>query len=425
MTERLRVLQVTDLFHPFIGGMEEHVKTLSHGLIQRGHEVTVATARLPGTPAAEVIDGLRVRRIEGWARRILTPWYDRAEAPYHPPVPDPGMVAQLQRLVSELRPDVIHAQGWITYSCLAGLAHQSAPLVVTIHDHGFRCAAKTFLRNGRTPCAGPGLAACLRCGAAQYGTVKGTALAAGLRAGRRLHGRADSWVAVSSFIADLTRPVLPEGCTVTVIPPASAPAPALPPSRPAWLPDDGYLLFVGKLGRYKGLHWLLDAYASGGFCRPLVLVGTMHEDTPRTLPAGVTLRTAVPHHEVMQTWQHAAIGIVPSLGPEAFGLVAVEAMRSGVPVIASRAGALPSIVTDGVTGLIVTPEHKAELQAAIRRLDQDPDLRRRMGASGQARAEQFSAGAVTAMHEHHYRQLLAARARDGWAAGAKAEGGRS
>jgi len=47
----LRILQVTDLYDPFIGGMESHVKALSHGLVRLGHEVTVATARLPGTAA--------------------------------------------------------------------------------------------------------------------------------------------------------------------------------------------------------------------------------------------------------------------------------------------------------------------------------------------------------------------------------------
>jgi glycosyltransferase involved in cell wall biosynthesis len=415
MTRPLRILQVTDLFEPFIGGMEEHVKTLSQGLVRRGHEVTVATTRLPGTAADDVTSGVRIRRIASWSSLVLAPWYDQAAAPYHPPVPDPGVVTQLQRLVSELHPDVVHAQGWITYSCLAGLAHRPFPLVVTIHDYGFACAVKTLIRNGHGICPGPAPATCLRCAAREYGTGKGVALTAGLRAARLLHGRADSWVAVSQAAADSNRVALPRGCQITVIPPASAslPGPQAASRRPSWLPANDYLLFVGALERFKGLHWLLDTYAAGRFSEPLVLVGRSRTDTPQTWPAGVVVQRNVPHQEVMQAWAHARIGVVPSLGPETFGLTAMEAMRSGVPVVASRIGALPGLVLDGVTGLLVTPGDTPGLLAAIRLLNGDPALRRRMGAAGQARAEQFSATAVTAMYENHYRQLLAARAAAG------------
>ena len=134
----------------------------------------------------------------------------------------------------------------------------------------------------------------------------------------------------------------------------------------------------------------------------------------------MVVRTDVPHGEVMAAWRHAGIGLVPSLWPEPFGLVAVEAMRSGVPVVASRIGALPGIVADGRTGILVTPASTAELRAAIRRLDDDPDLRRTMGAAGRVHAEQFSAETVTGLYEQHYRQLLADRTEAGSASGVAA-----
>jgi glycosyltransferase involved in cell wall biosynthesis len=404
----MRILQVTDLFEPFIGGMEQHVKALSRGLAQRGHEVTVATAHLPGTSFDETVDGFRIRRIAGWSARALARWYDRVEAPYHPPVPDPGVIAALKRIIEELRPNVVHAQGWMTYSCLAIARRQQLPLVVTVHDYSFTCARRTLMRNGVEVCSGPRIDACLRCAPGQYGIVKSTALTMGLRAARRLHNRAESWVAISRAVADANRRALPRDCTISVIPPASADPPRAQ-KRPDWLPADGYAVFVGKLGSYKGLNWLLDAYVGGGFSRPLVIIGTPQPDTPRTWPAGVVVRTEVPHEEVMEAWRHAGIGFVPPLAPEGFGIVAVEAMRSGVPLVASRVGALPEIVADGVTGILIEPGNTTELRAAIRQLDEDSGLRRAMGEAGRTRARKFSVETVTQLYEQHYQRLLAGR----------------
>jgi glycosyltransferase involved in cell wall biosynthesis len=406
MRRPLRILQACDLFEPFIGGMQQHVKTLSQGLAQRGHDVTVATAHLPGTSFNETVDGFRIRRITGWSGRALASWYEHADAPFHPPIPDPGVVAALKRIIKELRPDVVHAQGWITYSCLAITRRQRLPLVVTLHDSSLACARMSLMRNGLEVCSGPRLDVCLRCATGQYGIVKGAALTVGLRAVRPLHGRVESWIAISRSVADSNRSVLPRGSVISVIPPSSAQPPPLG-QRPDWLPADGYALFVGALGHYKGLNWLLEAYAGREARRPLVVVGTTQRDTPRTWPTGVVVRTDVPHQEVMEAWRHAEIGLVPSLCPEGFGLVAVEAMRSGVPVVASRIGALPEIVVDGITGILVTPGNTTELRAAIRHLDQNPDLRRTMGAAGLAQAQKFSAEIVTGLYEQHYHRLLA------------------
>lgn len=263
------------------------------------------------------------------------------------------------------------------------------------------------MRNGLTECAGPRLDMCLRCAPGQYGKLKGTALTIGLRTARSLHGRVDSWVAASRSVADASRCSLPRTSVVTVIPSASPDAPA-DGQRPEWLPGGRFLLFVGALGHHKGLNWLLDAYSGGGLSWPLVVIGASRHDVPQGWPAGVKVITDVPHQSVMAAWRYAGIGLVPSLCREGFGLVAVEAMRSGVPVVASRIGALPEIVEDGVTGLLVTPGNTPELLRAIRRMEEDPQLRRKMGTAGQARSEQFSAETVTNLYEQHYRRILGA-----------------
>jgi glycosyltransferase involved in cell wall biosynthesis len=87
-------------------------------------------------------------------------------------------------------------------------------------------------------------------------------------------------------------------------------------------------------------------------------------------------------------WRSVDVAVVPSnTFVESFGIAAVEAMASGKPVIASRNGALPSIVVDGETGTIFPPGDTAALVAALASYAADPALRHRHGADGRARCE--------------------------------------
>jgi glycosyltransferase involved in cell wall biosynthesis len=80
---------------------------------------------------------------------------------------------------------------------------------------------------------------------------------------------------------------------------------------------------------------------------------------------------------------------------EGLGVVLLEAMNHGTPVIASRVGGIPDIVEDGVSGLLVPPGDADALAAALRRLRDDPALARRLGEAGRRRLrEQFSWPAI-------------------------------
>jgi glycosyltransferase involved in cell wall biosynthesis len=79
--------------------------------------------------------------------------------------------------------------------------------------------------------------------------------------------------------------------------------------------------------------------------------------------------------------------VVPSVWLEAFGLVATEAMASGVPVVAANHGALSELVRDGVTGLLHRPGDPESLARCLRRIVADPAANRAMGAAGRHRYE--------------------------------------
>jgi glycosyltransferase involved in cell wall biosynthesis len=75
------------------------------------------------------------------------------------------------------------------------------------------------------------------------------------------------------------------------------------------------------------------------------------------------------------------------------GVVNMEAMATGLPVVSSRLMGVPELVEDGVTGLLVTPGREGELAAALKRLAEDPPLRRRLGEGGRRKvAEEFDPG---------------------------------
>lgn len=88
-------------------------------------------------------------------------------------------------------------------------------------------------------------------------------------------------------------------------------------------------------------------------------------------------------------YRSADVCVVPSVGPEPFGIVTLEAMACGKPVVASRIGGLPTIVEDGVGGFLVPPGDATALAARIRLLLSSRELRARMGAAARKRAEDF------------------------------------
>jgi glycosyltransferase involved in cell wall biosynthesis len=94
----------------------------------------------------------------------------------------------------------------------------------------------------------------------------------------------------------------------------------------------------------------------------------------------------IPDNEVTRWLQTADVFVAPSLY-ESFGLVFLEAMRWGTPVVGTWAGAIPEIIEDGKTGLLVKPQSPGELADAIIQLLKDPARRRALGEMGRRRVE--------------------------------------
>jgi glycosyltransferase involved in cell wall biosynthesis len=113
-----------------------------------------------------------------------------------------------------------------------------------------------------------------------------------------------------------------------------------------------------------------------------------------------------PKDEIRRLYAEADIFVLPTYR-EGFPNVVLEAMAAALPVVATTVGAIPDAVRDGEEGILVPPRDPAALQAALRRLVEDPQLRHAMGRCARARVEAvFSMPAVVSELDQIYRELV-------------------
>ena len=382
----MRILLATELYRPSIGGTERHVEQLEAALTARGHHVVVATT----SPQLHEVDPPHVRRLGGWAE-VAIRRHARPEQHFHPPAADPGVVRQLVALCASERIDVVHAHGWIAHSAVRAAWRRDLPVVVSLHDYGLDCARRSRLLPDGSPCAGPEPEACRSCAGAAYGLVRGELVVAGLRRSARWWSRVDAFVANSEAVAAAAEAA---GVPCEVASPWLAPV--VPPAAGATgattvvdgLPRAPFVAYAGAQSRHKGIATLTEAWADPAPA-PLVAVLSRPESHPPALPPSAVVRRDASPAEVLATMAAASIVVVPSIFPEPFGLVAVEAMSVGTPVIASATGGLPEVLAHGAAGVLVPPGDAASLRDAVTELLADPGRRVELAGRGRARAAQL------------------------------------
>jgi glycosyltransferase involved in cell wall biosynthesis/GT2 family glycosyltransferase len=406
--DSLKLLFVCDEYPPVVGGAARNLQLLVERLSPR-HEVVVATAWQPNAPGFERMNGVAVHRVRDTTTRAA--WVSSDPYRHHaPPFPDPEATLRLRRLIDAEAPDLVYAYGWIASSAAVALRGRDVPLVLSVHDYGNFCAQFTLVRKGET-CSGPAALKCLDCARTTYGPAKGAVAVGSVFASHRLLRRGVAAVhGVSGFAVERNvREIGLDGTPAVAIPNFNdgldeAPAGPLPEGAPS----EPFILFVGHLRQYKGLHELLDAYGRLADPPPLVLVGTRGPDTPEEFPPGVTVLTYMPHEAVMALWERALFGVSPSIAPEAFPTVVHEAMSRGKPVIGSAVGGYLDLIEDGGNGLLVPPGDAAALAEAMARLLGDEALRARMGETARERARELAPEAVVPRIERLFRDTVAA-----------------
>lgn len=342
----MRITQV--ILSKQLGGAERHVADLSNHLAAR-HEMQVILRRPPLRYASlrhggNIASLLRPEILVQEAGRLFR---DR----------------RIGRLIREFRPDVIHTHLGDAGKSLRAI-EPSAPLVATLHGE---YKDKCYQAHDALICVSKW----------QRRTIPNS-----------FRGKIET---IPNFIPDRTAP--PESSLKDL-------------RRKLGIPDEHFIVgAVGRLAREKGFDTLLRAFARARLGDAfLLLVG----DGPQRAELEALQSRGV----VFAGWQedpwpfyHLFDLFVMASRYEPFGIVVLEAMQAGTPVLSTRADG-PASVLDDNTALLVDCDDVDGMASAMKRLAASPELRNQLGKAGERKAREYSIDAIVPRIEELYRQLI-------------------
>ncbi len=338
---------VYEYYHPHLGGGESLLKQLAEGLVERGHQCTVVTARLAETPARELINGVEVRRVRV-PRRGDRYWFTLM-----------GLPAVLAAAGGA---DIIHAP---TYNGAIAAWTAARMLRKPVVLHPFEVLGRLWLKLGIRPVPAAGFMAFERLVLSlpfdAYGCISRHTMRS-LAAAAPAAGKA--FLAYPGIDYSLFDPGAQDGRKEI--------------RRQLGIDGDTFLcMYSGRPGFIKGLEFLVDAIPEirqkVPTARFLLLLANQPETKYREALAAlarfredeVIVRPPVSRAELPLYFQASDCVIVPSLN-EGFGFTCVEACTMGRPVVATRAGSLPEVISGRY--VLVEPGSAAAIATGVERV---------------------------------------------------------
>ncbi len=371
---KIALVSPYDFAHP--GGVTNHISSLEHYLTKMGHEVRVIAP----------------------ASRAVTVFGDKFIPIGKPrPIPANGSIARITislRLASRIK-EVLGQENFD---------------IIHLHEPFMPMLCSAVLRFAQTVCVGTFHAFGGRPGYNLGWPITRWILR---RRERKLHGRIAVSPAALAFASKHIRgdfELIPNGVDLEHFSPA-----VLPIGK--FLDGKLNLLFVGRLEPRKGLIHLLKAYRLIKKEMPnsrLIVVGPGRMLRKRYqlwvnrhgLRDDVVFQGLVGYADLPRYYQTADIFCAPSTKGESFGIVLIEAMAMGKPVVASGIRGYRDVVSDGVDGILVPPKKERLLAQALLGLMRDEMRRKQLGAAGLAKAQNYDWHKLAKRIEDYYARVM-------------------
>lgn len=372
----MKIALVSPYDFAYPGGVTSHILHLRDEFVRRGHTVRIIAPS--SRPASEITD----------------PDVIPIGRPY--PVPANGSIARITlslRLSNKVKAVLAREQ--------FDVVHLHEPLMLTL--------PLTVLR----------LSQAVNVGTFHGYADRNLAYFYGRRMLKRWFRRLDGKIAVSRPARDFVTRYFPGYYNIIPNGIDAARYGADVPPVAAYRDGKANILFLGRLEQRKGLKYLIRAFVAIKRQRPdtrLIVVGTgpLEAEYRRAVAASglqdVVFTGFVSEDEKVQLLHTADVYCAPATGGESFGIVLLEAMAAGAPVVASNIPGYASVLTDGQEGLLVPPKDEAALARAVLRLLNDPGERQRMATVGKLTAQEYSWEQVSGRVLAYYDRLLDERA---------------
>lgn len=296
----------------------------------------------------------------------------------------------LRNVLERNRPDIVHVHNFFplfTPSIYDACVDAGVPVVQTLHNYRLLCPGGLFMRNGML------CEECLEKGpfhGVRYGCYRGSriqtlpvALMLAFHKSRRTwHEKVDCFIALTEFAkGKFVQAGFPS--EKIVVKPNFVNLPKIPAKQ-----NEGYAVFVGRLSTEKGVETLLHAWRDLPDTQlKLIGDGPLLDKAISLSSKSVEVLGRKNHSEVLDNIANALFLVMPSEWYEGFPMVIVEAMACGVPVLASRLGAMAEIIEDGRTGLLFEPGNVKDLVSKVRWFFEHPKKAEEMGRNARAEYE--------------------------------------
>jgi glycosyltransferase involved in cell wall biosynthesis len=305
-----------------------------------------------------------------------------------------GAFRELDALIERTRPDVVHVHNTlpqISPAIYYAASKQGVPVVQTLHNYRLLCANGLLMRESVVceACVGKAIAwpavrhACYRQSrAATIAVVASTVLHRSIGTFRRQVAR---YIAMCEFSrAKLLQAGVPHD-RIVLKPNFALDRHAAYDLR---APRSG-AVFVGRLSAEKGIEVLINAWKDSPVGLQLMGGGQLSEALHAAASPAVHVRGFVSDPELANAMRSAQFLVLPSLVYEGFPMVIAEAFAAGLPIIASRLGAMAELVREGETGLHFNPADAADLAAKVRWAATHPEVMHQMSINARATYERY------------------------------------